>query len=649
MAKTPPSYRLDDICYGDTYYAFIPNDSYNDYMANEMWHECLANHSMIDAYKGFEGNYENKKRTQGVTADGSSQLFMPDFHCETNNDVNIDDEFTLWEIGEDENPITDDEQTVGAFEKEKVEVWDEKGYIYTAPNDFKNTENNKDSLILRAFATATVENEDLICPLTNIKLYRPGVALVHGLNSDGSCFANLGEYLKGNGYTNSQVQLVDYKSSHRASFEYNTHGAEVIKTNLKSLHDKLLDNGIVSSKYDLVGHSMGGILSRLYAQKVNKDAVHKIITLDTPHLGSQIADWGEKSVIPSLDNIASKLLNNPQTSPISLVLYQLKAYYDGSDNDALRDLATFSGAIQDLNGSSISNLKDIPCHSICSILGEGSSVAENNCTYDESTGIFNIDIHFYDFLNNSKKQSRGKQILDNLFGEPTHDGIVSLTSQRGGLDERYCTYEYDSYNGPFGIWSNAHHINTNNWSFTFENIKYLLDAKSESGLFSMNGYRPVYTASKDMKFASRGDEMPDFKILDDGTSFIKMRELFWLKSGTDSISFKIDCSNNIVANLAIIHMGDGRCLCSSNDNHPQFIFNEIPSDSTVQIVVIGRTENNELVFDCKEMTYDSFMANIDNVQLNANKSEKRFSLSGQAVNRGYKGVVISNGRKHLIK
>ena len=610
MAKTPPSYCLDDAFSNHyPYYAFIPKDSYKDYMAHEMWHKCLTTHSTTYAYKGFEGSFESLKKAQGITADGTSQLFMPDFHCETDNDVHIDDEFTLWEIGEDENLVTDDEQLVGTFEKDKVESWGQKGYIFTAPNEFIDSENNKDSLVLRAFANASVKNIDFICPLTNINLYRPGVALVHGLFSDGSCFAKLGDYLEENGYSCNQIRLVDYKPSNKASFAYNTYEAEIIKNNLKSIYETLLINGIVSSKYDLVGHSMGGILSRLYAQKINKDAVHKIITLDTPHLGSQIADLGEKSVIPSLDNIASKLLYNPLTLPISLVLYQMKAFYDKSENDAFRDLATYSEAIKDLNGSSVNNLKDIPCHSICSILGdEDNNISEGDkCSHEDKNSLFYNIVHFYDFLNNSKKQPRGKQILDNLFGEPSHDGVVSLTSQRGGLDERFCTSEYDSYKGMFGVGSNTHHINTNQWTLTFENIKYLLDAKTESGLFSMNGYKPIYATMNSKKSANEGNEIPNFIILDDGTSFIKMRNLSWKKSNVDSISFKIDCSSNIVASLVLIYVGDDRFLCSSNDSHPQFILNEIPSDSIVQIVVIGRTEKNELVFDSKNMTYKSFI------------------------------------------
>lgn len=649
MSKTPPFYQLDDDI---PYYAFIPKDSYNDYMANDTWYEYLTNHSTTYAYNGFEGNLETPKLARGVTTDGSSQLFMMDFHLEENNNVHIDDEFSLWMIGKDEKRVTDDKLIIGAFGKEEVESWDgEKGYVYTAPNVFEDSKENKDSLVLRAFANAKVDNEEYICPLTNIKLYRPGVALVHGLNSDKSCFANLGKYLEENGYTSNQVQLVDYKPSHAASFYYNTYKEEVINNNLKELYGTLLDNGIVSSKYDLVGHSMGGILSRLYAQKVNKDAVHKIITLDTPHLGSQIADWGETSVIPTINNIGALCNKTIVASPVSWVLSKLTDFYDSSQNDALRDLATYSDATQDLNDASISNLKDIPCHSICSILGDENNISgENNCRYDEEKGTLVNILHFFNFFNNSKKRPIGKLILDNLFEESTHDGVVSLTSQRGGLDESHCTFEQDEYGfGPFGFGSNAHHTKTNKWIFTFENIKNLLDAKKESSLFSMGGYKQMLPGMYKKQYILRENEVPEMKILDDGKSFISVRDLSWDKSECDSISMKIESSNNIVANIAIICVGEDNYICSSNDEHPKFILSQLPLETVVEIVVIGRTENNELVFDSKEMTYEKYLEHIGEIKTNDNNSKGRYNLSGQKVNTYNNGIVISNGKKQIIK
>src|ERR1041385_8212230 len=48
--------------------------------------------------------------------------------------------------------------------------------------------------------------------------------------------------------------------------------------------------GIAATRVDVVAHSMGGLITRKIVASGN-DLVHKLITLDTPHAGSLLADW----------------------------------------------------------------------------------------------------------------------------------------------------------------------------------------------------------------------------------------------------------------------------------------------------------------------------------------------------------------------
>ena len=41
----------------------------------------------------------------------------------------------------------------------------------------------------------------------------------------------------------------------------------------------------------MIGHSMGGILERLYIQQIDNKNTNKLITLNTPHFGSKIGDY----------------------------------------------------------------------------------------------------------------------------------------------------------------------------------------------------------------------------------------------------------------------------------------------------------------------------------------------------------------------
>ena len=88
-----------------------------------------------------------------------------------------------------------------------------------------------------------------------------------------------------------QVQLQDYRKSNTSSFYANTHQNRVVENGLKTLSGKLYEVGIASTKYDMIGHSMGGILSRLYNQEIDNKHTNKLITLNTPHFGSKLGDY----------------------------------------------------------------------------------------------------------------------------------------------------------------------------------------------------------------------------------------------------------------------------------------------------------------------------------------------------------------------
>lgn len=51
------------------------------------------------------------------------------------------------------------------------------------------------------------------------------------------------------------------------------------------LRSFIMDNNLADSQVDLVGHSMGGLITRAYAQKYGTDKIDKIVTAGTPHFG----------------------------------------------------------------------------------------------------------------------------------------------------------------------------------------------------------------------------------------------------------------------------------------------------------------------------------------------------------------------------
>ena len=150
-------------------------------------------------------------------------------------------------------------------------------------------------------------------------LKRPPVLLVHGLN-DNSDSWDLGNntILQDAGF---DVHLLDYRDTNGASFETNklillgkTIGVkdnpenedelvEIRNPGIKDILEEYRKNGIAISKVDVVGHSMGGNLARVFYQQpenrsdtnfnydnFNQGYIRRLITIGTPHLGSNVAN-----------------------------------------------------------------------------------------------------------------------------------------------------------------------------------------------------------------------------------------------------------------------------------------------------------------------------------------------------------------------
>jgi pimeloyl-ACP methyl ester carboxylesterase len=68
----------------------------------------------------------------------------------------------------------------------------------------------------------------------------------------------------------------------------------VIPVTIGKLLEKAKKQHIVANKVDIVVHSMGGLVTREYCRQepdACKKNIHKLITIDTPHYGSELADW----------------------------------------------------------------------------------------------------------------------------------------------------------------------------------------------------------------------------------------------------------------------------------------------------------------------------------------------------------------------
>jgi len=253
----------------------------------------------------------------------------------------------------------------------------------------------------------------------NLNLTRPPVLLIHGLWADA---AGTWNEMKGTRFKLLQagydVRLLDYKGTNADFFANNT---PLIVNQIESELRPLRAAGIAATRLDVVGHSMGGILTRLAAQSsagtssffgaqtFGKGYVRRLITLDTPHLGSGLANalFAAKNV-PIAGRVVSGI-------------------FSAIDHP-------IGGAIEDLRVGSLAlnNLRATPIRSFA-LIGD---VGANQAAIDEVRHLYRalkfLGIHI-DGLDTSSPES----FSTSLFNGEANDGVVGGNSQRGGLPDLY--------------------------------------------------------------------------------------------------------------------------------------------------------------------------------------------------------------------
>ena len=221
------------------------------------------------------------------------------------------------------------------------------------------------------------------------------------------------------------------------------------KTNLHVVEESIAKekkrfNRILFKKVDLVGHSMGGILSRLHVQYVDKTNVHKIVTVNTPHSGSE---WGDimsfliDKVYNKLVNINLKETEENKKRTLTLLdkIAELAFGVDIHTNDFREDFAVYDLAVNSeatdyyLNGLSdegnagsvLDEMNGIPIRAITTTLDFKK--------FTWGSILFSLGILRYGKKNLSMFEFLG--ILTELNIKLNEsDWVVSLESQKGGLE-----------------------------------------------------------------------------------------------------------------------------------------------------------------------------------------------------------------------
>lgn len=579
---------------------YVPKEALNDYKSHEEWGRYQSYPFMtLSPEAGYNiSKYDNYNvKTKGVTADGLSKLsvsnmldFVKDEEPPIFSNVKV-----IFEVDGEE--VTDEAitGTVSDIGWLDVNVW---GGIYTAPKEFPQIKEGNEYDVSLTF---TEEKDGLVGVIggAQIKVYRPGVMLVHGLSSNAGCFKYLYNYLQQfGGYEDFQLLKVNYKSSNKATFENNTYRYRVIENNAEQLYNKLADKGIVSSAYDIVGHSMGGILARKYAQEIDQKSVNRIITMNTPHSGSPLAKIYEE-VVPVLAVIVSKVGFWPKLIVNGLTL--LANYSERWGNwGAIQDLSPNSRAINQLNKKEMLNKAEgIPVHASCSTIKIDKAESDNSFLTDESSKWYSLTSVKYFFGKVKEKIPSGIDVLNSVFMNDSHDGIVSFISQRGGLKGQPMSLYQDDYKGIFGSKSNAFHTNNTDHPESLTLINKLLHESKTSESFA-KGFKPE-DLSKTSARRKAEIETADFKEPSE-SQFIKIEAE---KEDTARIvKVTVTGSDDLWSNMVFFGLDEETLMSSIGQSEYRFQIPDIFEGDLI-IYALGRTNDDALVGDTAVVSFKS--------------------------------------------
>lgn len=316
------------------------------------------------------------------------------------------------------------------------------------------------SLTLTLELIDTTKSIPILIKSDTIIVYHAPVAMVHGLWSGFAAFAEMEkELLKSGMYTPIQLKRIDYWGTANREFSYNVPN---IIAGIDYLIKSLQEGGIAAGKVDYVAHSMGGILGRLYLQRPTyRQDIHKLITLNTPHSGSQMANF----LLGNFKGLTKLLCNDILQGTLDM---------QGCDGGAVTNLQVNSSAVlNDLNGTANLNRNKVPSHAIVTteFINPENDIAKINSNLS-LTNIKNIIDAII-----SEDISGGTKLI---FNNTENDLIVAAVSQQGGLIGQ----EWSAFDSQIHMGSPAN-------KKVIEQVKLLLNESPVSNKFSQTGFHPV--------------------------------------------------------------------------------------------------------------------------------------------------------------
>ena len=321
--------------------------------------------------------------------------------------------------------------------------------IYKAPRNFVRSEAetaDKDATDRYVYIEAELKEADGTLTTTihdSIKIVRPPVVLIHGLWGDEGSFQN--DFL-------DTLKDGDRRLVYFRSFESTNHlgldqNSKVVERRVKeALGQFRQETSNAASQVDVVAHSMGRVLARLYIQSdlfkrpenYLEGDIYRLITLNTPHGGTPIADllrylaencleYGYDCSITTSELAFEEI--NPFTSLRELGCMYLKYIECMDEVTTGKPDAFFAGGVRDLTSNSprIGSLLSTP---VMSHAFNSNVVGSSPSSHAKEEKLFGT-------LNKLYRQVVGSNLTpaspEEFYCSVGHDYVVPLTSQLGGI------------------------------------------------------------------------------------------------------------------------------------------------------------------------------------------------------------------------
>lgn len=134
--------------------------------------------------------------------------------------------------------------------------------------------------------TGSIGNSDISSSLS-VTLAKVPIIMVHGYQENAHVFDNMKEYFLQKGYA---VSAIDYSSPTGVVASSNA-----LKDFMSQQKKYYLSKGFYTGKFDLITHSMGGLIARYYSSSLDylyREDINKLIFISVPHKGSPWASIG---------------------------------------------------------------------------------------------------------------------------------------------------------------------------------------------------------------------------------------------------------------------------------------------------------------------------------------------------------------------